>query len=168
MTPRRVVEKVASGLADRSYPKKMQVGSLLISASTSLRYSVGSKSSSADHSQAGPDDASGPCLRLRSRRSIGGLRDVDRLDGLLAEEYVLDVEDHFDGQELNGSLWAPFYLPQWSSAARSAARYELADSCLHLLIEADQGPWCPEFDGETWVPSLQTGVSSGPVGSPIG
>ena len=93
---------------------------------------------------------------------------MDRLDDLLAEEYVLDVEDHFDGQELNGSLWAPYYLPQWSSAARSAARYELADSCLHLLIEADQGPWCPEFDGETRVSSLQTGVFSGPVGSPIG
>ncbi len=93
---------------------------------------------------------------------------MDCLDDLLAEEYVLDVEDQFDGQALNGSLWVPYYLPQWSSAARSAARYELVDSRLHLLIEADQGPWCPEFDGETRVSSVQTGVFSGPVGSPIG
>ncbi len=93
---------------------------------------------------------------------------MDCLDDLLAEEYVLDVEDQFDGQALNGSLWVPYYLPQWSSAARSAARYELVDSRLHLLIEADQDPWCPEFDGETRVSSVQTGVFSGPVGSLIG
>ena len=36
---------------------------------------------------------------------------------------------------------------------------------LRLLIEADQEPWCPEFDGEVRVSSLQTGVFAGPVGS---
>jgi hypothetical protein len=30
------------------------------------------------------------------------------------------------------------------------------------------GPWCPEFDGEVRVSSLQTGVFSGPRGSAIG
>ena len=78
------------------------------------------------------------------------------------------VEDQFDGDELDGSLWLPYYLPQWSSATRSAARYELVDGCLDLLIEADQVPWCPEYDGETRTSSLQTGVFSGPVGSTIG
>ena len=82
---------------------------------------------------------------------------MTHLDDLLAEEYVLDGEDQFDGQALNGSLWVPHYLPQWSSVARSAAKYELVDSRLHLLIEADQGPWCLEFDGETRVSSIQTG-----------
>ncbi len=95
-------------------------------------------------------------------------RDVTPLNRRLAERYVLDVEDQFDGEELDGSLWLPYYLPQWSSATRSAARYELVDGCLDLLIEADQVPWCPEYDGETRTSSLQTGVFSGPVGSTIG
>ncbi len=93
---------------------------------------------------------------------------MTRLNDLLTDRYVLEVEDHFDGEELDRSLWLPYHLPQWSSAARAAARYELVDGCLHLLIGEDQGPWCPEFDGETRVSSLQTGVFSGPVGSRIG
>jgi hypothetical protein len=36
------------------------------------------------------------------------------------------------------------------------------------VIESDQQPWCPEFDGETRVSSLQTGVFAGPVGSGVG
>jgi hypothetical protein len=78
------------------------------------------------------------------------------------------VEDAFDGRALDRSLWLPHYLPQWSSRAASSARYELADGRLHLLIEADQQPWCPELDGPTRVSSLQTGVFAGPVGSSIG
>jgi Glycosyl hydrolases family 16 len=62
----------------------------------------------------------------------------------------------------------PYYLPQWSSRARSAARYEVADGQLTLLIDADQEPWCPELDGEVRVSSLQTGVFAGAVGSPVG
>ncbi len=93
---------------------------------------------------------------------------VTEIERLLADDYVLEVEDEFDGEELDRSLWLPHYLPQWSSAARSAAWYELADSCLHLLIQEDQEPWCPELDGETRVSSLQTGVFSGPAGSTIG
>ena len=90
------------------------------------------------------------------------------LDDILADDYVLDFQDHFDGEALDLSRWLPNYLPQWSSAAASAARYQLVDSCLHLLIEADQQPWCPELDGATRVSSLQTGVYSGPVGGSIG
>jgi hypothetical protein len=37
-----------------------------------------------------------------------------------------------------------------------------------LLIEADQQPWCPEFDGETRTSSLQTGVHAGALGSVVG
>ena len=52
--------------------------------------------------------------------------------------------------------------------ARSAARYEIGDGLLRLIIEADRQPWCPEIDGETRVSSLQTGVFAGPVGSTVG
>ncbi len=90
------------------------------------------------------------------------------LDEVLAEGYVLDVEDRFEGDALDRSLWLPAYLSHWSSAAASAARYELTDGRLHLLIEADQQPWCPELDGPTRVSSLQTGVYAGSVGSSIG
>ena len=82
--------------------------------------------------------------------------------------YRLEVDDRFDGADLDRSRWLPHHLPQWSSRERSAARYELADGCLHLLIEPDQQPWCPEYDGTTRVSSLQTGVFAGPVGSTTG
>lgn len=91
-----------------------------------------------------------------------------KLDDVLLGGYVLDFEDHFDGDALDPTRWLPYYLPQWSSRAASAARYRLADGCLHLLIEADQQPWCPELDGSTRVSSLQTGVYAGPVGSSLG
>jgi Glycosyl hydrolases family 16 len=78
---------------------------------------------------------------------------------------VLDVADDFAGPELDRSLWLPFYLPQWSSRTASAARYRLGDGVLRLLVEPDQPPWCPEFDGAVRVSNLQTGVRSGPVGS---
>jgi hypothetical protein len=90
------------------------------------------------------------------------------LDEILEGGYVLDLEDHFDGGVLDKSHWIPYYLPQWSTAELSAARYDLSDGCLHLLIEADQQPWCPELDGATRVSSLQTGVFAGAVGTSIG
>ncbi|MDQ3182041.1 MAG: hypothetical protein M3Q62_00565 [Actinomycetota bacterium] len=37
--------------------------------------------------------------------------------------------------------WIPYYLPQWSSRERSAARYEVGGGRLRLLIEAKQQPW---------------------------
>lgn len=83
-------------------------------------------------------------------------------------DHELEVEDDFDAPTLDTDLWFPHHLPQWSSRDQAAARYELADGCLHLLVAADQQPWCPEFDGHTRVSSLQTGVFAGPVGSTIG
>ncbi len=82
--------------------------------------------------------------------------------------YELAFEDTFDGDDLDQTRWLPYYLPQWSSREAAAARYELGGGVLRLVIEADQPPWCPEFDGQTRVSSLQTGVFAGPVGSPVG
>jgi Glycosyl hydrolases family 16 len=87
-----------------------------------------------------------------------------RLDGA----YELEFEDTFDGPRLDERRWVPYYLPQWSSRQRSAARYEVGGGRLRLLIEADQEPWAPDLDGEVRVSSLQTGVFAGPVGSTIG
>jgi hypothetical protein len=79
-----------------------------------------------------------------------------------------ELEDTFGVDELDELRWVPHYLPQWSSRERSAAGYEVGRGRLRLLIEADQQPWCPEFDGEVRVSSLQTDVLAGPVGSTVG
>jgi hypothetical protein len=92
----------------------------------------------------------------------------DMLAGVLARGYELDWDERFDGPGLDRSRWLPHHLPQWSSRTQAAARYELAGGRLHLQIEAGQQPWCPEYDGETRVSSLQTGVFSGPAGSTVG
>jgi hypothetical protein len=82
--------------------------------------------------------------------------------------YELEFDETFEGDALDTSRWLPYYLPHWSSRERSAARYELGDGVLRLMIEADQQPWCPELDGEIRVSSLQTGEFAGPVGSVVG
>jgi hypothetical protein len=79
-----------------------------------------------------------------------------------------EFEDTFESSTLDPGRWLPYYLPQWSSRERAAARYEVGGGRLRLLITADQEPWCPELDGETRVSSLQTGVFAGPLGSRIG
>ena len=91
-----------------------------------------------------------------------GLTDLDR------SRYRLEIDDDFDGPSLDLDLWVPHYLPQWSSRTASAARFTVSDSLLRLRIDADQQPWCPEWDGSVRVSSLQTGVFAGPLGSPIG
>jgi hypothetical protein len=90
------------------------------------------------------------------------------VDPVAKDGYELEFEDAFDGDALDEARWLPYYLPQWSSREASAARYQLDDGVLRLVIEADQPPWCPEFDGQTRVSSLQTGVFAGPVGSAVG
>jgi hypothetical protein len=62
--------------------------------------------------------------------------------------YELEFDEPFDGDVLARDRWLPYYLPHWSSRERSAARYEIGGGVLRLLIDADQGPWCPELDGE--------------------
>lgn len=80
----------------------------------------------------------------------------------------LEFHDEFDGHTLDADKWIPYYLPQWSSREHSVPRYALGGSTLSLRIEADQPPWCPEFDGDVKVSSLQTGLYAGPVGSSAG
>ncbi len=82
--------------------------------------------------------------------------------------FELAFEDDFDTDRLDERRWLPHYLPHWSTPDRTAARHEIRDSRLRLLIEADQPPWCPELDGDLRVSSLQTAVFAGPVGSSIG
>lgn len=82
--------------------------------------------------------------------------------------YILDFQDEFDAPTLNLDNWLPYYLPQWSSRAQTAPRYMIEDSKLVLQIEANQQPWCPEFDGDVKVSSLQTGVFSGAEGTQVG
>jgi hypothetical protein len=82
--------------------------------------------------------------------------------------YELEFDETFDGNTLDPGRWLPCYLPHWSSRRRAAARYQVGDGRLRLLIEADQQPWCPEFDGAVRVSSLQTGAFSGPVGGGVG
>ncbi|UOY01608.1 glycoside hydrolase family 16 protein [Blastococcus sp. PRF04-17] len=93
---------------------------------------------------------------------------MDIVDPRRRTGYVLEREDDFAGPDLDRSLWFPHHLPQWSSRDQAAARYRLDAGLLRLVVEADQPPWCPEFDGGTRVSSLQTGVFSGPAGSVVG
>jgi len=84
-------------------------------------------------------------------------------------EWEIELDETFAGPELDAGVWLPYYLPQWSSRERAAARYRFAPGGgLELLIEADQEPWCPEWDGELRVSSLQTGVFAGEVGRHAG
>jgi Glycosyl hydrolases family 16 len=63
----------------------------------------------------------------------------------------------------------PYYLPQWSSRAESAAVYEVAGSELRLTIPPDQGLWCAgEHEPPLRVSGIQSGVFSGEVGSTVG
>lgn len=90
------------------------------------------------------------------------------VDPISKAGYELAFEDTFDGDALDEARWLPYYLPQWSSREAAAARYQLGGGVLRLVIEADQQPWCPEWDGQNRTSSLQTGVFAGPVGSPVG
>jgi hypothetical protein len=78
--------------------------------------------------------------------------------------YELAFDDNFDRDALDETRWLPYYLPKWSSREAAAARYQIGGGVLRLVIEADQQPWCPEFDGGIRASSLQTGVFAGPVG----
>lgn len=84
------------------------------------------------------------------------------------EGYDLEFIDEFDSDELALERWIPAHLPQWSSRSQAAATYHVGGGRLVLQITEDQRPWCPEFDGATRVSSLQTGVYSGPAGTPLG
>jgi hypothetical protein len=79
-----------------------------------------------------------------------------------------EFSDGFELGRLDPARWIPAYLPQWSSRERAAARHRIDGDRLILEIAADQQPWCPEWDGDVRVSSIQTGTFSGPAGSPFG
>jgi hypothetical protein len=56
----------------------------------------------------------------------------------------------------------------WSSRAESAATYAISGSELRLTIPPQQGLWCPDDHDPLRVSGVQSGVSSGPVGSTVG
>jgi hypothetical protein len=87
--------------------------------------------------------------------------------GLDRARYEPVLVEAFSGAALDPGRWVDHYLPQWTTPERSAARYELTDHGLRLLVEADQPPWRPE-DGGLRVSSIQTATYSGPAGSPFG
>jgi hypothetical protein len=79
-----------------------------------------------------------------------------------------EFSDGFETGRLDPARWIPAYLPQWSSRTVAAPTWAIEAGRLVLSIAPGQAPWCPEFDGETRVSSIQTGVFSGPVGSTVG
>jgi hypothetical protein len=79
-----------------------------------------------------------------------------------------EFTDGFETGDLDPTRWLAAYLPQWSSRARSAPTAAIDGGRLVLGIAPDQAPWCPEWDGDVRVSSLQTGCFAGPVGSRIG
>jgi len=76
--------------------------------------------------------------------------------------------DGFETGRLDPARWLDAYLPQWSSRARAKPTHVLEGGRLILSIAPGQAPWCPEWDGEVRVSSVQTGCFAGPLGSPIG
>lgn len=82
--------------------------------------------------------------------------------------YTLVFNEDFASASLSLNHWVPYYLPQWSSRELSKPRYLIQDGLLSLRIEADQQPWCPEFNGDVKCSSIQTGLFAGTLGSSIG
>jgi hypothetical protein len=80
-----------------------------------------------------------------------------------------DFEEHFDGPELDRSVWLPHYLPAWSSREVSAADYMVERSSRTLRILPEQGLWCAaEHQPPLRVSGIQSGNHSGPVASSVG
>lgn len=79
------------------------------------------------------------------------------------------LEESFDGESLDESLWVPYYLAHWSSRSASAATYELVSEGLRLSIPPDQPLWCPDLHDEPIrVSCIQSASFSGPVGTTRG
>ena len=80
---------------------------------------------------------------------------------LQKEGWVLDVNDEFDGSQLDTSLWVPSYLEYRTEASRAAAKYEFGscgdaqgNACLALVIDENTPTYYP--DDEIKVSSIQT------------
>lgn len=80
-----------------------------------------------------------------------------------------EIDDHFDGAELDEAVWTPAYLPAWSSRAESAATFQPGSDGLHLSLPEGHPLWCPDLhEGPLRVSAVQSGNWSGPVGSAQG
>ncbi|MCO8275327.1 glycoside hydrolase family 16 protein [Actinoplanes sp. TRM 88003] len=79
------------------------------------------------------------------------------------------LDERFESDELDRSVWVPWYLPHWSSRAQSAATYEVGGGELRLSIPVDQPLWA-EGVHETplRVSGIQSANYSGPAGSTVG
>jgi hypothetical protein len=84
------------------------------------------------------------------------------------ENYILEFWDDFDHDKLDLTKWIPYYLPQWSNCNDAKAKYTIDNSVLTLRIEKNQKAWCPEFNGNVRVSSIQTGIFSGKLSSQEG
>ena len=51
--------------------------------------------------------------------------------------YELEVDERFEGSDLDPRLWLGHYLPHWSSREASRARYDVGGGELRLRIDAD-------------------------------
>jgi hypothetical protein len=79
------------------------------------------------------------------------------------------LTERFDADELDRSVWVPWYLPHWSSRAQSAATYRVGGGELRLSIPADQPLWAEGIhEAPLRVSGIQSANFSGPVGSTIG
>ncbi|MEU4242997.1 glycoside hydrolase family 16 protein [Actinoplanes sp. NPDC026619] len=79
------------------------------------------------------------------------------------------LTERFEADELDRSVWAPWYLPHWSSRAKSAATYQVGGGELRLSIPADQGLWAAGVHPTPLrVSGIQSANFAGPVGSTIG
>ncbi|MBD8218182.1 hypothetical protein IFU40_05985 [Microbacterium sp. CFBP 13617] len=77
-----------------------------------------------------------------------------------------DLDDDFRAG-LSAERWIASYLPQWTTAERARAHYEVVADGVALRIDADQPDWRLE-DAPLRVSNLQTGVYAGPLGSALG
>jgi Glycosyl hydrolases family 16 len=81
----------------------------------------------------------------------------------------LELEERFTGDTLEPDVWFPYYLPHWSSRARSAATCSLRDGELQLSVPVDQPLWCADLHDEPLrVSCIQSGSFAGPLGSTVG
>jgi len=72
------------------------------------------------------------------------------------------LDEHFEGEALDTSVWSPYYLPHWSSRAASRATHSVGGGELRLSIPPHQPLWCPDRHPEPLrVSCLQSGSLTG-------
>jgi hypothetical protein len=81
----------------------------------------------------------------------------------------MELDERFEGDELDRSVWVPWYLPHWSSRAASAATYQVGDGELRLSIPPGQPLWAEGIhEAPLRVSGIQSANFSGPAGSTVG